>query len=69
MSLNKNIKARVGIYGVGLKAYWTQFEGLEQRIRDYTGFISKALERYSEVFCFGPYPSLRNVRRTQQKII
>jgi hypothetical protein len=25
-------KARIGLYSVGLKAYWNQFEGLKERL-------------------------------------
>ena len=49
----KQYRARIGLYGVGLKAYWPQFEGLEQRLKDYTEFISKQLSAYADVFCFG----------------
>ncbi len=29
------VKARVGIFGIGLAAYWSQFEGLKQRLESY----------------------------------
>ena len=29
------IRARVGILGIGLEAYWSQFEGLRERIEGY----------------------------------
>src|SRR5829696_9729961 len=28
-------KARVGVFGIGLAAYWPQFEGLKERIEGY----------------------------------
>jgi len=49
----KQYRARIGLYGVGLKAYWAQFEGLEQRLKDYTEFISKKLSAHGDVCCFG----------------
>ncbi len=29
------VKARVGVFGIGLAAYWSQFEGLKQRLEGY----------------------------------
>ncbi len=49
----KHYRARIGLYGVGLKAYWPQFEGLEQRLKEYTEFISNRLSEYGDVCCFG----------------
>lgn len=34
-------KARIGIYIMGLKAYWNQFEGLHDRLIEYGKFIEK----------------------------
>lgn len=48
----KQHSARIGLYSVGLKAYWPQFEGLEQRLKDYMGFIANTLAAYGDVFCF-----------------
>lgn len=53
MLKRKAPKARIGLYGVGLKAYWSQFEGLEARLKNYTNFIAKKLETEGDVFCFG----------------
>ena len=35
-------RARVGLVGLGLKAYWAQFEGLEGRL---TGYVDKVAEK------------------------
>ena len=52
--LNRKItKPRIGLYGVGLKAYWPQFEGLEQRLISYIKFIENKLSAHGEVFNFG----------------
>ncbi len=53
MIFKKEKKPRIGLYGVGLKAYWTQFEGLEDRLKEYTAFIGDKLKLYGEVFNFG----------------
>lgn len=49
----KDIKPKIGVYGVGLKAYWPQFDGLKQRLTGYTKFIEEKLSVYGEVFNFG----------------
>lgn len=46
-------KARIGLYSVGLKAYWSQFEGLRERLIHYGGFIESRLAEFGEVYNFG----------------
>src|SRR5687767_7237891 len=41
--MNQNL--RVGLFGIGLEAYWPQFEGLEQRLRGYVDEVAEKLER------------------------
>ncbi len=36
---------RVGLFAIGLDAYWPQFEGLEQRLKDATAQVAKGLAR------------------------
>lgn len=36
---------RVGLFGVGLDAYWPQFPGLEERLRGYVGQVAARLAR------------------------
>lgn len=31
----RNVKARIGVFGIGLAAYWPQFEGLKERLEGY----------------------------------
>ncbi len=49
----KETKARIGLYGVGLKAYWPQFDGLESRLIGYTKFIQDKLSDVGDVCNFG----------------
>ena len=49
----KLTKPRIGLYGVGLKAYWPQFDGLERRLIGYTNFVENKLSEYGDVFNFG----------------
>jgi L-arabinose isomerase len=46
-------KPVIGLYSIGLKAYWEQFPGLEQRLRDYGNFIAKRMSEWAEVRNFG----------------
>lgn len=41
--LERPLKA--GLFGIGLKAYWPQFDGLEARLRDYVDTIEAKLAR------------------------
>lgn len=38
-------KVKVGLFGIGLQAYWEQFFGLEQRLR---GYVDQVAERMSQ---------------------
>lgn len=47
-------KPRIGIYTMGLKAYWEQFEGLRDRMITYGSFIAERIQNMnSEVFFYG----------------
>jgi L-arabinose isomerase len=45
-------KGRVGLYTIGLQAYWNQFPGLKERLIEYGRFIEKKMAKYGEVFNF-----------------
>lgn len=36
---------RIGLFGIGLEAYWPQFAGLETRLKGYLSIVAKKLER------------------------
>ncbi len=38
------VELRVGLFGIGLAAYWSQFEGLESRLRGYVGVVEERLK-------------------------
>jgi len=46
-------KGRVGLYTIGLQAYWNQFPGLKERLIEYGSFIEKKMKEHGEVFNFG----------------
>ena len=37
---------KVGLFGIGLEAYWGQFEGLEQRLRGYVDVVEGKLKEF-----------------------
>ncbi len=45
MTTQSNNPFKVGIFGIGLEAYWAQFAGLEDRLRGYTRRVAEKLER------------------------
>ncbi|WP_248925903.1 L-fucose/L-arabinose isomerase family protein [Paenibacillus hamazuiensis] len=58
MSLLTPIKAtrkpRIGLYSIGLRAYWSQFPGLKERLQEYGAFLEKKMTSLgAEVFNYG----------------
>ncbi|HWL15111.1 MAG TPA: arabinose isomerase [Opitutus sp.] len=38
-------KLRVGLFGIGLETYWSQFKGLRRRLEGYVGVVAERLQR------------------------
>ena len=53
MRLKKTKRARIGLYSAGLKAYWNQFAGLEDRLKGYNRFIEEKISQWGDVSNFG----------------
>ena len=47
------LKARVGLYTTGHPMYWSQFDGLEDRLLSYGKFIEDKMSEYCEVNNYG----------------
>jgi len=45
MSPSTPLPLRIGLFGIGLDAYWPQFEGLEQRLRGYLETVAARLSQ------------------------
>jgi len=43
--LHQNHSLRIGLFGIGLEAYWPQFEGLHERLTGYIEQLARRLER------------------------
>ncbi|WP_028610256.1 L-fucose/L-arabinose isomerase family protein [Paenibacillus harenae] len=46
-------RPRIGLYSVGLRAYWAQFPGLRERITEYGQFIERRMSAWGDVFHYG----------------
>jgi L-arabinose isomerase len=46
-------KPRIGLYSIGLKAYWNQFEGLKSRLEEYGAFLEKHMGENGDVYNYG----------------
>lgn len=46
-------RARIGLYSIGLAAYWKQFPGLRERLIEYGNFIQRRMEAWGDVVNFG----------------
>ncbi len=54
MGQNQTARARVGVFGIGLAAYWPQFDGLKTRLEGYQALVERRLrERGAEVISAG----------------
>lgn len=46
-------RPRIGLYSVGLRAYWEQFPGLRERLVEYGKFIEARMSEWGDVFNYG----------------
>jgi L-arabinose isomerase len=54
MDQRRQLTPKVGLFGIGLDAYWPQFPGLEERLRGYTARVAERLvESGAEVVNLG----------------
>ncbi len=52
-TIHSGCRAKIGLYTVGLKAYWAQFAELRERMIEYGKHIESKLSEHSEVFNYG----------------
>lgn len=43
---NNEFGLKVGLFGIGLEAYWEQFEGLEKLLKNYISIVDKKISSY-----------------------
>lgn len=44
--MNCSYSLKVGLFGIGLEAYWEQFAGLKNRLESYVKVVAKKIEKY-----------------------
>jgi L-arabinose isomerase len=44
--VNNSYSARIGVFGIGLAAYWPQFEGLKERLTGYQRYVEDRLREF-----------------------
>jgi L-arabinose isomerase len=44
--MHKSAKVKVGLFGIGLQAYWEQFEGLKERLTGYVQVVANGIEKF-----------------------
>ncbi|HUQ64766.1 MAG TPA: hypothetical protein VM101_01325 [Flavitalea sp.] len=50
--MNRNkYPLKIGIFGIGLEAYWAQFDGLKERLESYLDIASSKISRYDVEIC------------------
>lgn len=63
--MNAKPGLRVGLLGLGLEAYWSQFEGLQSRLQGYLGEVEQKIAAPSRTICnFGLVDSPEKARQT-----
>ena len=46
-------KPRIGLYSIGLQAYWSQFPGLRERLVEYGRFLARRMSEFGEIYNYG----------------
>jgi len=47
-------KLKVGLFGIGLDTYWSQFKGLKERLEAYLGEVAGRMKNIkAEIICLG----------------
>lgn len=49
MNSKEGSTATVGVFGIGLEAYWYQFDGLKERLEGYRRHVEEQLGRWAQV--------------------
>ncbi|HVX49504.1 MAG TPA: hypothetical protein VHB48_05075 [Chitinophagaceae bacterium] len=45
--MSNNFSLKIGLFGIGLEAYWQQFAGLKQRLEGYMELVAQKLQGYN----------------------
>jgi L-arabinose isomerase len=50
---NNNVQGKIGLFGIGLAAYWPQFKGLKERLQAYQAIVGQRLGQFAQVIDAG----------------
>ena len=53
MNSTQTSAAKVGVFAIGLEAYWEQFPGLKERLEGYMGHVEERLGQWADVVSLG----------------
>src|SRR3989442_14496219 len=62
IDLRRATKPRIGIFAIGLAAYWSQFETLYPRLQGYLSHVESQLAQWGEVTSGGLVDSVEKAR-------
>ncbi len=62
-ALTKQARGRVGVFGIGLAAYWPQFPGLKERLEGYTRQVVGRVDAWADVVSAGLVDDADGARR------
>ena len=67
--MRREVRPRVGVFGIGLAAYWSQFEGLRERLEGYQHGIEARLQGMgAEVISAGLVDTVQAARRAGETL-
>ncbi len=67
--MRETAKARVGLFGIGLAAYWPQFPGLKERLERYHRHVVTRIEQWAEVIPAGLVDTVAQAYQVREKFI
>src|SRR5579872_7454768 len=60
---NRRARGRVGLFGIGLAAYWPQFPGLKERLDGYLARVAQRVAAWGDVVNAGLVDDAPGARR------
>ncbi len=62
--MKQNAKAKIGVFGIGLAAYWPQFAGLKERLEGYQRTVEQRISEWATVVSGGLVDDASAAQRT-----
>ncbi len=58
------VRPKIGVFAIGLAAYWPQFEGLYDRLQRYGAYVEQQMAQWGDVVAGGMVDSVEKARET-----